>query len=360
MDEVIRPWMTPGLSLAIALTAVTVAYRVGLAVARRITRHQPVPELFLNFAAKPAYAVIAMIAVQMVLQSAPDAVPYVAGARHGAGLLLIAAFTWLAVRMCSAIAAAVALRNPLTVTDNLNARRIQTQTRVLTRSLASVAVVVGISFALLTFPGVRNIGAGLLASAGVIGLVAGIAAKPIFGNLLAGLQIALSQPIRLDDVVTVEGEFGRIEEIGRTYVVVAVWDQRRLIVPLQYFIEKPFQNWTLASSDLMGTVYLWVDYGMPLEPLRAELRRLCEDAPQWDRRVCILQVTDTSERSMQLRALVSSADAGRNWDLRCLVREGLIEFVGREYPGCLPRLRAELTDSRPGKTDGKDSHPASG
>jgi small-conductance mechanosensitive channel len=348
MDEVVRPWMAPGLSLAISLAAVTIAYRAGLAVARRVLRSQPLPRLFLDFAAKPAYAVITMIAVQMVLQSAPDAVPYVAGARHGAGLLLIAAFTWLAVRMCSAIAAAVALRHPLTMADNLGARRIQTQTRVLTRSLASAAVLVGISFALLTFPGVRNIGAGLLASAGVIGLVAGIAAKPIFGNLLAGLQIALSQPIRLDDVVIIEGEYGRIEEIGRTYVVVAVWDQRRLIVPLQHFIEKPFQNWTLTNSDLLGTVHLWVDYGMPLEPLRAELRRLCEAAPQWDGRVCLLQVTEASERAMQLRALVSSADSGRAWDLRCLVREGLIEFVRREYPACLPRLRAELADG-PGR-----------
>ena len=338
--------MAPGLSLAIALVTVTIAFRIGLAVARRVTRGQPLPGVFLDFAAKPAYAVVTLIAMQAVLQSAPHAVPWIGPARHGAGLLLIAAFTWLAVRMSSAIAAAVALRHPLTVADNLNARRIQTQTRVLTRSLASVAVLVGIAFALLTFPGVRNIGAGLLASAGVVGLIAGIAAKPIFGNLLAGLQIALSQPIRLDDVVIVEGEFGRIQEIGRTYVVVAVWDQRRLVVPLQYFIEKPFQNWTLASSELLGTVYLWVDYGLPLEPLRAELKRVCEAAPQWDRRLCLLQVTDASERSMQLRALVSSADAGSNWDLRCTVRESLIEFVRREYPDFLPRLRTEIAGGR--------------
>lgn len=347
MDEFVRPWMAPGLSLAIALVAVTIAFRVGLAVARRVLRNQPVPALFLDFAAKPAYAAVTMIVVQTVLQSAPDAVPWIAPARHGTGLLLIAALTWLAVRMCSAIAAAVALRHPLTVADNLHARRIQTQTRVLTRTLASVAVLVGLSFGLLTFPGMRDVGAGLLASAGVIGLVAGIAAKPIFGNLLAGLQIALTQPIRLDDVVIVEGEWGRIEEITRTYVVVAIWDQRRLIVPLQYFIEKPFQNWTRASSEVIGTVFLWVDYGLPLEPLRGELRRLCEAAPQWDRRVCVLQVTDASERSMQLRALVSSADSGRNWDLRCAVREGLIEFVRREYPDSLPRLRAEIAGGCP-------------
>jgi hypothetical protein len=167
--------------------------------------------------------------------------------------------------------------------------------------------VIGFALALLTFPEVRSVGAGLLASAGVVGIVAGIAAKPIFGNLLAGLQIALTQPIRLDDVVIVEGEWGRIEEIGRTFVVVAIWDQRRLVVPLQYFIEKPFQNWTRTSANLLGTAFLWVDYGMPLAPLRAELERICRSAREWDGRVCLIQVTDASERAMQLRVLVSAA-----------------------------------------------------
>ena len=242
------------------------------------------------------------------------------------------------------------MRHPIDVADNLAARRIQTQTRVLARTLASIAVLIGGSFALLTFPGVRNIGASLLASAGIAGLVVGFAAKPILGNLLAGLQIAVTQPIRIDDVVVVEGEFGRIEEINRSYVVVALWDQRRLVVPLQQFIEKPFQNWTRVTSEILGEVFIWVDYGIPLEPLREELKRLCEAAPEWDRRVAIIQVTDANEHAMQLRALVSSADAARNWDLRCLVRERLIEFVRREYPASLPRLRAALDA---GNGDGK-------
>jgi len=248
------------------------------------------------------------------------------------------------VRLTGAIAEAVALRFPAGVANNLQARRVLTQTRLLTRTLASVIVLVGISFALLTFPGVRTVGAGLLASAGVVGLTVGIAAKPILGNLLAGVQIALTQPIRLDDVVIVEGEWGRIEEIGRTFVVVAIWDQRRLIVPLQYFIEHPFQNWTRTGSDILGTAFVWVDYGMPLQPLRDELRRVCEAAPQWDRRVAIIQVTDANERAMQLRVLVSAPDAGRAWELRCLVRERLIDFVRRECPQFLPRLRAEVSE----------------
>ena len=341
--DVLSQWMAPAISAAIALTIVAIAYRAGVAVLRRLTRNRPASAVFVKRAEAPALAVAALLAVQGVLQSAPNDLPWVGAVRHLEALLLIAAVTWLAVRMTIAIAEAVAVRYPANVMDNLAARRIQTQTRVLTRTLGSFAVLIGIAFALLTFPGVRNIGASLLASAGIAGLVLGIAAKPILGNLLAGLQIALSQPVRIDDVVIVEGEWGRIEEIGRTYVVVAIWDQRRLIVPLQYFIEKPFQNWTHATSEILGTVFLWVDYGMPLDPLRAELRRICESNPDWDKRLCAIQVTDANEKAMQLRALVSSADASRNWELRCLVREKLIEFIRREHPAFLPQLRAEVT-----------------
>ena len=342
LESLLRAWTAPAASLAIGLVAAVVAFRVGTALARRMARDRPGPEIFIQRSQAPGLAAVALLAAQAVLQSAPDGLAGVSAARHGAALLLIAAFTWLAVRLSRAMAEVVALRYPIEVADNLGARRIQTQTRVLTRTLASIAILVGVSFALLTFPGVRNIGASLLASAGIAGLVVGLAAKPMLGNLLAGLQIAVTQPIRIDDVVVVEGEFGRIEEINRAYVVVAVWDQRRLIVPLQQFIEKPFQNWTRATSEILGSVFFWVDYGTPLEPLRAELRRVVEAAPEWDRRVCVLQVTDANERAMQLRALVSSADASRGWDLRCLVRERMIEFVRREHPESLPRLRAAL------------------
>lgn len=344
LKDLLIQWIPPAISAAVALTVVAIAYRAGVMVLRRLTRNRPAAAVFVKRAESPGLAVAALLALQGVLQSAPNSLPWVAAVRHFEALLLIAAATWLAVRMTNAIGEAVAVRYPANVTDNLSARRIQTQTRVLTRSLASLVVLIGIAFALLTFPGVRNIGASLLASAGIMGLVLGIAAKPILGNLLAGLQIALSQPIRIDDMVVVEGEFGKIEEIARTYVVVAIWDQRRLIVPLQHFIEKPFENWTHSTSDILGTVFLWVDYGMPLEPLRAELRRICEAAPEWDKRVCAIQVTEASAEAMQLRALVSSADASRNWDLRCHVRENLIDFIRREHPAYLPRLRADMTN----------------
>jgi small-conductance mechanosensitive channel len=167
----------------------------------------------------------------------------------------------------------------------------------------------------------------------------------VFSNLLAGLQIAMGQPLRIDDVLIVEGEWGRVEEITSTYVVLHLWDERRLIVPLQWFIDHPFQNWTRTSANLLGTVMLWVDYTLPLEPLRAEARRLCEASPHWDKRVCGVQVTDANERAMQLRILVSAASSGAAFDLRCEVREGLIRFIRQHHPQALPRLRVD--DNRP-------------
>jgi small-conductance mechanosensitive channel len=181
----------------------------------------------------------------------------------------------------------------------------------------------------------------------------------VLSNLIAGLQIALTQPIRLDDVVIIEGEWGRIEEIAGSYVVVRIWDERRLVVPLNWFIEHPFQNWTRSSSQLIGTVFLMLDFRTPLAPLREELQRLCEASPQWDRRVCVMQVTDANEQAMQVRMLVSSTDSGRNFDLRCQVREGLICYVQAHYPEALPRWRGELDRRHPesdpaGVPDGPD------
>lgn len=212
---------------------------------------------------------------------------------------------------------------------------------MLARTLDSIVVLIGGAMMLMTFPAVRQVGASLLASAGVLGIIAGLAARPVLGNMIAGLQIGLTQPIRLDDVVIVENEWGTIEEITSTYVVVRIWDQRRLVVPLAHWIEKPFQNWTRNSSELIGTVFLWVDYRMPLEPLRQELQRVCEAHPLWDKRVALLQVTDTTERAMQLRALVTAASSPAAWDLRCAVRESLIDFVQREYPQFLPTVRTQ-------------------
>ncbi|HJV53157.1 MAG TPA: mechanosensitive ion channel domain-containing protein, partial [Noviherbaspirillum sp.] len=241
-----------------------------------------------------------------------------------------------------AVAYTIIERNPADTPDNLQARRVQTQTKVLSRSLMVLIITVGTGAALMTLPLLRQIGTSLLASAGVAGLVVGFAAKPVLGNLLAGMQIALTQPIRLEDVVIVQNEWGQVEEITGTYVVVRLWDKRRMIIPLQWFIENPFQNWTRTAADLIGTVLIWVDYRLPLEPLRRQAEDICQNAPEWDGDVCLIQVVEAGERAMQLRALVSARDAGRLWDLRCRLREGLIDFIQREFPEFLPRVRAEM------------------
>jgi small-conductance mechanosensitive channel len=169
-----------------------------------------------------------------------------------------------------------------------------------------------------------------------------MAAQRTIGTFIAGVQIALTQPIRIDDVVIVEGEWGRVEEITLTYVVVKIWDLRRLVLPITYFIEKPFQNWTRVTADLLGTVYLYVDYTVPFEEVRKELKRLVEESELWDKKVCVLQVTNATEHAVELRALVSASDASKAWTLRCHVREKLVEFVQKNYPEALPRVRAEL------------------
>jgi small-conductance mechanosensitive channel len=195
---------------------------------------------------------------------------------------------------------------------------------------------------LLTFDRVREIGFSLLASAGVVGIILGFAAQRSLATLFAGIQIALTQPIRIDDVVIVENEWGWIEEITLTYVVVKIWDQRRLVVPITYFIEKPFQNWTRKTAELLGSVYLYADYRLPVSEIRQELQKILQAAPQWDQRVGVLQVTDASERTIQLRALMSAADSPQAWELRCHVREKLVEFMQLHYPASLPQVRVLL------------------
>lgn len=334
----------PG-TLLTSLLAVLVAAAVhglGARVVRRVARPYPITSAVVRYIDKPSLVVLAFLALEFLWLQVADTLPLAGGLRTFAAVGLIVALTWLLVRVAAAVAEAIVQAHPLDTPDNLQARRIHTQARVLARTVMVVIVIVGAGAALMTFPNVRQVGASLLASAGVAGLVAGIAARPVLGNLIAGLQIALSQPIRLDDVVVIQGEWGRIEEITGTYVSVRLWDQRRLVVPLQWFIENPFANWTRNSAEIIGTVFLFVDYRLPLAPVRAELARLVAAAPEWDGRVQVLQVTDATERAMQLRALVSARDSSLAWDLRCRVREGLIAFIQAHYPDCLPRTRAEL------------------
>ncbi|HWV13880.1 MAG TPA: mechanosensitive ion channel family protein [Cellvibrio sp.] len=296
----------------------------------------------------PMHLLIPLLGLQIFWNSAANSFLFIDNIRHLTWLAIIATTIWLVIRIISVGQQVILQRNPVNMSDNLSARSIQTQTKVLAQTLCFFVILFGVSAMLMTFPNAKQFGASLLASAGLAGLAVGFAAKPVLGNLIAGLQLAITQPIRLDDVVIVENEWGRIEEITGTYVVLRIWDDRRLIVPLQYFIENPFQNWTRRTSNLIGSLFLWVDYSMPLEPLRQELDNLCKQSPDlWDGKVSVLQVTDTTDKSIQLRILVSSKDSSSNWDLRCFVREKLINFISLNHPECLPQLRANLHEEAP-------------
>ncbi|HEY0886118.1 MAG TPA: mechanosensitive ion channel domain-containing protein [Ramlibacter sp.] len=338
------PWVATATVALLAVIGALVVHRIGRAVLLRAASRVPLLDAVIRCSTSAAGAALPLAALQVVWTAAPDTLRWIANVRHVNGLLLIAALTWLAIRAVRGVALGVLARHPVEAEDNLHARRIQTQATVLSRTAMVVIFIAGTSMALMTFPGARQLGASLLASAGVVGLVVGIAARPVFSNLISGLQLALAQPIRLDDVLIVKGEWGRVAEITGTYVVLKLWDERQLIVPLQWFIENPFENWTRSSSQILGTVMLYLDYATPVEPLRQEAERVVKAAPEWDGRVFAVQVTDTTERAMQVRILMSAANAGKAFDLRCRVREQMLAFVAREYPQCLPQVRSITTE----------------
>lgn len=339
-----QPWVRIAIVLAAALVVAVVVFKLLRYAAHRMLKPGDVLAIVLLQCERPFEAVLPLLALQFALLDANLGLGHgtlLNAFRHGITVALLAALTWLAVRAIAGVEQTINLRHPSDIEDNLRARQVQTQTKVLSRSGMLLVGALGVATILMTFPSVRAFGASILASAGVAGLVIGLAARPVLSNLLAGLQIALAQPIRLDDVLIIQNEWGRVEEITGTYVVLRIWDERRLIIPLQWLIENPFQNWTRTSSQILGTVFLWVDYALPLAPLRTELDRIVHAAPEWDKRVVVLQVTDADEKTMQLRILVSSKNSGLNFDLRCKVREALIDFLQRGYPNCLPRIRIE-------------------
>lgn len=258
-----------------------------------------------------------------------------------AGLAVVGCIAWSLLQVVAMLDRLLLARMDLNSADNLAARRMATQVTVIKKIMYLVVAVLGLAAVLMQFEAVRQIGTSIFASVGLLSMVIGLAAQRTLSNLLAGIQIALTQPIRLDDVVVIDGEWGRIEEITLTYVVVGVWDQRRLIVPISQLIDKPFQNWTRNKADILGTVFLHCDYRVQVESLRTELQRLVENDARWDKRVANVQVTDANEHTVQIRALVSSADSSKNWDLRCAVREGLLMFLQKNQPDALPRLRVE-------------------
>jgi small-conductance mechanosensitive channel len=272
---------------------------------------------------------------------------YEAVLARASSILIIGTVAWIAFQAVHLGERAVLAKYDITAADNLQARKVYTQVHVLSKALYVIISIFTAASILMLFEEVRRFGTSLLASAGVIGVIAGFAAQRTIANLFAGFQLAMTQPIRLDDVVIVEGEWGRVEEITLTYVVIHIWDDRRLIVPLSEFIEKPFQNWTRVSANLLGSVFLWVDYSLPLDEVRKITQRIVEASPLWDKRFWNVQVTDTTDRAMQIRVLATADDSGKAWDLRCEIREKLISFIQKHHPQHLPRIRNELSRVRP-------------
>jgi small-conductance mechanosensitive channel len=331
-----------GFAAALLFRLVTLRYarRRDSRMAAALARHTTRPLLLL-------LPVVLARFVQPLLDLAPAVAPVV---RHAGTLLLILGFGWLLASLMSVMHEYLRVRLLSGVGDERRAKRILTRVGILDRVLTIVIVVLTAAAMLITFPEGRTIGASILASAGIAGLVLGIAARPAAESLIAGLQVAFTEPIHIDDVVIVEGEWGRIEEITSTYVVVRIWDLRRLVVPLTYFLEKPFQNWTRSGTALLAQVTIEVDYSTPVAALRQQVGEIVASSNLWDKGFWNLQVTEAGERTMRLRALASAADSGSAWDLRCEIREKLITYLQERYPWALPKIRATIEGGSPAAT----------
>lgn len=301
------------------------------------------PQVLVDRARGPVAAVLVIAVLGATLPAAGFAPPLTASLAHVLLIGFVLAMGWGAFNALDAAAVLYLRRFQVNVPDNLLARKHLTQVNILKRAAQTLVVLVTVAGALMTIAAVRQYGVSLFASAGAAGLVVGLSARPLLSNLIAGVQLALTQPIRIEDAVVVEGEWGWIETIASTYVVIRIWDLRRLIVPLTYFIEKPFQNWTHQSADLLGSVHLHVDWTVPVDRLRDKLNEIVHASERWDGKVVVLQVVEATGPTVQLRALVSAKNSGIAWDLRCEVREKLVAFLQAEYPHALPRQRTEIS-----------------
>lgn len=339
-----RPWVWAGGGMAVAVVFSLIVHYVLFVIAKRFARRTTtvIDDSLIRHGEGPTRLIFPLLAVLLALPLLPIRPEILGPLQHVMGLGLIASVAWGIILLVDVFADAISAKYAIDVVDNLAARQIRTQAQVLRRISVVVIVLLTLGIMLMTFPAIRTLGTSLLASAGLAGLVLGMAMRPTLSSLIAGIQIALTQPIRIEDVVIVEGEWGWIEDIRTTYVVVRIWDLRRLVVPLSYFIEQPFQNWTRDTADLLGTVFLYVDYNIPVEEVRQQFHKILEASGLWDGKVWGLQVTDAKEHTLELRALMSAPNGPRAFDLRCHVREKLVAFLQEHYPGSLPKTRAEV------------------
>ena len=339
----IPPWLIGVITIIVPAAIALLVYRwFTRRLIRLAGRYSPFLQRLLSRGQGPVSLIIVIVVSGIALAWAQFPGPVTRAIAQALLVGFVLALGWAAA-IALDIGVEIYLRRYSTdVADNLLARKHVTQMRILQRVVKTILVIFTVGVALMTFDSVRQYGVSLFASAGAAGIILGLAARPVFTNLLAGIQIAVTQPIRVQDQVIVEGEFGTIDTITSTYVVVRLWDLRRMILPLTYFIEKPFQNWTYETTDLLGAVILHVDYTVPVERVRRKLDDIVHDSTLWDGKVATLQVTDTPGNMVEIRALVSARNSSLAWDLRCEVREKLIAFLQAEYPHALPRQRTEV------------------
>lgn len=336
------------LALLIAFIAFLILYWIVLLALRKLGKDPKylLPKGVMKKLALPIFMIFVSIVIRMgslrlLLGLESEAFLF----KKVSTLFFIFSMTWLIVVILKVIKRIVINNYDVNKLNNLRARKIYTQFNILERIVIFMVVIFAMGLALMTFDEIREIGISVFASAGVAGIIIGFSAQKLISTILAGIQIAIAQPIKLDDVVIVEGEWGRIEEITLTYVVVKIWDKRRLILPTPYFIEKPFQNWTKSSSDILGTVFLHMDYRVPFDELRTELTAILKSTELWDGEANNIQITDSKAGFVEVRALISAKDASDAWDLRVLVREKLITFLQNNYPDSIAHNRVMLTET---------------
>jgi len=341
----IPDWLLTALMLVAAAGLALAVHRGTVRLAHRlVSPERKFLQSLISATDGPIRMALVIVAVAIVLPVAPLEREAQAAVGRALMVAFIVLLGWSATAAISLASDFYLRHSNMDTAANPLARKHLTQVRVLRRVATTMAIIVTVATALMTFDSVRHYGVSLIASAGAAGLVVGLAARPLLTNLIAGIQIAITQPIRIGDAVIVENEWGWVEEITGTYVVIKVWDWRRLVVPLSYFLEKPFQNWTLEGTDLIGTVLLWVDYTVPVTHIRAKLEEIVHATQLWSGQVVNLQVVDSNEHAVQLRALVSASTSEQAWDLRCEIREKLISFLQENYPTALPKQRAELVE----------------
>ena len=338
------PWTVSVAVAAAALVVAQVLYGLVVrAVRGTLGDRRPFLHSLLIRTRGPARLALLLGAVSWAAEAAPFPTPQEHLIQHGLLVAFVVLCGWAAMTALDIGAALYIRRFDLEAADDLAARKHLTQIRILQRAIATLVIVITGGLALMTIPGVRQLGVSLLAAGGAAGLIIGLALQPVLSNLIAGVQIALTQPIRIDDAIYVQNEYGKVEAINATYVVVKLWDERRLIVPLKYFLDQPFQNWTRENPERVGQVTLLIDYRIPVGPLRAKFEEIVRGSALWDGKVCRLQVTDARERSLEVRGLVSGPNADAVWDLRCEVREKMVDYLRTAFPDALPRNGVEFS-----------------